>query len=333
MDKLNFAHAITRLRVLETRLLDRIKLERLIDSQNAESAFKILLDNNYGDQAGAALRADDYEILLGDELKKLYKLMKEVSPEKRLVEMMCLRYDYHNVKVLLKAKALNKDLDNLLAPISTVPTQKLKEYISSENYRDLSPIMAKAILEVEAEFKKNEDPQDIDILLDKYMYLDIMDKANAIGDPFIKDFYIDTIDFINIKTFLRVKKQNKDRFFLNKVLIQGGKLQSSLFTSLINEHVETLAAKLSHTDYHELFKRGIEDYERTMKINVLEKEMDNFLMEYIKKGKFVSFGIEPLMGYMIAKETEIRNVRIIMVGKVNNISPAVIRERMRDIYV
>jgi len=35
----------------------------------------------------------------------------------------------------------------------------------------------------------------------------------------------------------------------------------------------------------------------------------------------------------MAKETEIKNARIIMVGKINNISNDVIRERLRESYV
>ena len=34
-----------------------------------------------------------------------------------------------------------------------------------------------------------------------------------------------------------------------------------------------------------------------------------------------------------AKETEIKIIRIIMVGKLNNIPAEVVRERLRDIYV
>ena len=42
---------------------------------------------------------------------------------------------------------------------------------------------------------------------------------------------------------------------------------------------------------------------------------------------------EPLLAYIYAKETEIKVIRIIMVGKLNNIAEEVIRERLRDIYV
>ena len=56
-------------------------------------------------------------------------------------------------------------------------------------------------------------------------------------------------------------------------------------------------------------------------------------MDMMREAKFIPFGVEPLLAYIYAKETEIKVVRIIMVGKLNNISGEVIRERLRDIYV
>jgi V/A-type H+-transporting ATPase subunit C len=44
-------------------------------------------------------------------------------------------------------------------------------------------------------------------------------------------------------------------------------------------------------------------------------------------------GVEPFIAYLFAKETEIRNVRIIMTGKINRLNDDLIRERLRLGYV
>ena len=46
-----------------------------------------------------------------------------------------------------------------------------------------------------------------------------------------------------------------------------------------------------------------------------------------------SFGTEPLMAYFIAKETEIKNLRILKVCKECNTNKETIMERMRKLYV
>lgn len=333
MDKLKFAQAATRLRVLETKLLDRIKLDRMIDSPNAENALKILVDNNYSGPIKSDIRPEDFETLLTEELEKLYSLMYEISPEKLLIDIMSIRYDYHNIKVLLKAKALNKDLDYLLIHVGTISVAILKEAIMAEEYKELSPEIREAIEKAELAFENTNDPQYIDMVIDTCLYKDMVEKAEALGDPYVIEYLKTTIDFINIKTFIRIKKQNKDRNFLGEVLIKGGKIEDDIFYNLLSEPIENLGIVLSRTKYDSILKEGLDEYAKTKKINFLEKQMDNFLMEYTKVGKYITFGVEPIFSYLIAKETEIKNVRIIMVGKINNITPKGIRERMRDIYV
>ena len=46
-----------------------------------------------------------------------------------------------------------------------------------------------------------------------------------------------------------------------------------------------------------------------------------------------AFGISPLIAYILARETEIKAVRIILSGKHNNLPQETIRERLREMYV
>ena len=56
-------------------------------------------------------------------------------------------------------------------------------------------------------------------------------------------------------------------------------------------------------------------------------------MSHIEKAKYKSFGIEPLIAFYIAKDAEIKNVRIILSCKHNELPPQTIRERVRKLYV
>lgn len=331
MDKIQFIQATTRLRVLETRLLDRIKLDRMIDSPSSENALKILQDSNYGSGVNVQ-KPQEFESLLGEELKQLYSLMYEICPLKELVDMLAVRYDYHNIKVLLKAKALDKDFDNLLASVQTVPVTKIKEYLEGEKV-ELPAAMKEAIDRARDVYSKDQDPQQIDIMMDRYMYQDILERAKLIGDPYAIDYFKTVIDFNNIKTFLRVRKQNKSRPFLMEALLDGGFIDKNDIIPLSEEPLEQLANKMPGKRYDDLFSKGVDEFRVQGNITGLERQMENYLMNYIKKGKYVTFGIEPLFSFLFAKETEIKNVRIIMVGKINNIASSLIRERLREIYV
>lgn len=49
--------------------------------------------------------------------------------------------------------------------------------------------------------------------------------------------------------------------------------------------------------------------------------------------KYKALTIEPLVAYVYAKETEIKNIRMILTGKINQVEPKNIKERLRDSYV
>ena len=102
MDKMQFTQVIPRLRVLETRLLDKTKLDRMIDSNSAEDALKVLQETEYANVMSNVKRPEDYEEILSAELKRIYHEMYDMSPSKELIDLMGIRYDYHNLKVIIK---------------------------------------------------------------------------------------------------------------------------------------------------------------------------------------------------------------------------------------
>ncbi|NLZ49679.1 MAG: V-type ATP synthase subunit C [Clostridiales bacterium] len=333
MNNMVFTSVIPRLRVLETRLLDRSKLDRMIDSNSPLDAVKVLQESEYAAHMSHVKRAEDYEEMLSSELKRIYKLMYEISPEKSVVDVMSVRYDYHNIKVLLKAKALKQDFSHLLLPIGMVEVDKLKAAVLNESYSDLPQTMRSAIEEIERDFINTKDPQRIDIIADRYMFKHMLDIAIGIENRFVEKYVKSLIDLTNVKSLIRVKKQNKDRKFLEEVLIEGGNTDKDNFISLLMDNIETIAGKLSYVDYIEPLRLGVEDYIKTGSLNGLEKFTDDYIVKIMKDAKYVSFGPEPLIAYIFAKENEIKLIRMIMVGKINGMDAGVIRERLRDNYV
>ena len=333
MDAMQFTQVIPRLRVLETRLLDKAKIDRMIDSSSGEDAMKVLQETEYANVMSEVKRAEDYEIILSEELKRIYAEMYSMSPSKELIDIMGIKYDYHNIKVILKGMFLNKDLSELLIPVGVIEPSKLKSSIENRNLNELKNAMAKAVEEAIKDFEDKKDPQRIDVILDKYMFEEMKIIAKNLKDAFVEKYVKALIDLTNVKTLLRVKKQNKGRDFLLSVAIDGGSIDKEALALLLNDAVDNIPSKLGHTNYVDVLKEGVENYSTTGSAGLLEKLVDNYIMDMMKGAKFIPFGVEPVLAYIYAKETEIKVIRIIMVGKLNNIAGEVIRERLRDIYV
>ena len=67
--------------------------------------------------------------------------------------------------------------------------------------------------------------------------------------------------------------------------------------------------------------------------SAFERWCDNRMIETMKPQKYQTFSVGPLAAYIIARENEIKTVRIILTGKQNDFPEEAIRERIREMYV
>ena len=333
MSENKYLYSVTRIRALETKLLDKAKIERMIEARNADEIIKILYETEYANSISEMKSVEDYESVLSKELSNTYKLLSEISPVPELTNLFQLRYDIHNLKTLLKSSYLDEENDELLSEIGTIPVQQLKGMVKDKNFVDLDPVLRKCVEEVVGEFTVNPDPQLIDVALDKGLYNLMYKVARDNKSSFLTDYISAQIDLINIKSLVRVKSMGYGREFLKKVILDNGKLDYAFFSDIFDESLETLIDRLAYKDYGKVVEEGITNYIKTKSLTKFEKLSDDFIFELAKKGKFVAFGIEPLIGYLMAKENETKIIRMIMVGKINEIPNELIRERLRDVYV
>ena len=178
MDSMQFLQLIPRIRVYEKKLLDKAQIERMIDANTSEGALKVLQETEYAAFMNEVRRPDDYEILLSNELVRLYKTMYEASPLKEIIDVMALKYDYHNIKVLVKGKILDKDFSQMLIPVGMVGVNDLKSAINGEDFGRLPKKMEECLRKIFEKFEETNDPQFIDLIADQYLYAHIHEIAN-----------------------------------------------------------------------------------------------------------------------------------------------------------
>ncbi len=330
----NYAYAIGRIRVIEKRLLDKAKFDRMIDSKSPVEALKILFEAGYGEtSADTGDKTFEYEKLLKEEQKNLYSLLREITDESEVFDIFLLRNDYHNIKVILKSEFLGQEDGNNLLNSGTLSTSYIKTAIRERNFEDLAITMREAIEECIDTFNRIHDPQQVDLILDKACFWHMSELADRIGHYFIKDVLNIIIDLTNINIFLRLKNLNIVGEFLRKSLISGGVIDKNIFLENMESDIEGFLESIKGSPYENVCRAGIDDFIDKGSLTGFEKLADNYVINFVKKVKYKTLGIEPLIGYFIAKENELKNVRIIMVGKINNIAPDIIRERMRESYV
>lgn len=329
MDYSIFAHSIARIKAMENKLLSRAKLDSLIDARDFSDSLKMLQDTLYGEY----IASESYESGLKSALEDFYGSMYAIIPVREVIDILAVRYDGHNIKSILKGKFSGVDTSNILINAGTISTRELKEMIFEENYKNMPETLVKTVQSAVATFNQSGDPQDIDLIVDKGMFEYAMDIAEKTKYDYLVEFTRFNIDISNLKTFVRIKAQDRSIEFLDKVFINGGTLKYNQFASHINESLERFADKLSYTGFSKWSDRGIAEYIRNGDLGSIDRFGDNYMLDHIKKAKYISLGTEPIIAYIMARENEIRALRIILTGKKSNVHPEKIRERMRDVYV
>ncbi len=330
---IDYAYATARIKVMEKHMIGSNRIERMIDAKTPADALKVLYDAGYGNSQVELADICDYEILLKEEISKVYTLLKEISPENEPVDVFLQRNDYHNAKVIIKGEYSGQDYEKILLEPSLIDKKKLIEMIREHEISDMPCIMRNAVEECIDDLNRTGDPQIVDILLDKAMYGQMVEFCRIYKSDFLKRLIAVMIDLANIRMFLRIREMKKNSDYLKKTFIAGGNLDNKRFIKNYDEPVEKTIEEIKYTKYGKVFEEGVSSFIHTNSLSEIERLFDNFMIEHIKKYRYVSVGLEPLVCYLIAKENEIRNIRIIMSGKKGDIPDDVIRRRLRDSYV
>ena len=117
-------------------------------------------------------------------------------------------------------------------------------------------------------------------------------------------------DLVNIQTFVRLKRIGKPFAFFEQVFVAGG-MPSGFYETFYPKPLAEFLAALGSTLYSALSDLGGSGFTMTE----LERKTDEILGNYLKKLRRVPFGPEVPVAYLLSKESEIKNIRIVMSGK------------------
>lgn len=324
---------IPKIRVYEKRLIDNVKFNRMLDLENIDEVLKFLSETVYGENISDDINICNYEQVLSLEFGRLFNSLKDIFDNKELINIFLKKYKYNNIKLMLKAKLLNVDLGDILFNIEDFDNEFIYTAIKTENYSSLPDEIGDLVKKVLKDFEENKDPQRIDILIDKIMFGELLKESKNINSDFLTKYIQILIDVFNVKTLFRIKKLNLNRALFDDVIVSGGNIALSNLKMIFSEPKENILNRFLMTNMYKYIKEGLENYVNSDDLNILDKELDDYLMEYLKNAKIITTGLAPIIGYINAKENEIKNIRIVLVGKINNVDSDSIKRRLRKNYV
>ena len=316
--------AIGNLRARENRLLKAGDLNQLSAAKNTEELAKMLVDRGIG-----ATDTADVPKLLSEETEKLWKYVTENAPDMSAFEPFLYENDFHNYKAVLKGVVRSREYGSLLILPATVETSALERAVKEKRFDLLPEFMRSAAEEAYSVFTKTGDSQLADCIIDAGLMTAQLEKAKKIGNPVILKLITVIVFYNNIKAALRGAKANKSAAFLETALTETGVVSKKAMISAALVGEEKLLELISKAT--ELGGAEVAEAYRSSPAE-LEKFAEDRIINTAKQCKFITVGIEPIIGYMLARKAEITDLRIIYSGIKTGQPTEKTRERLRELY-
>jgi V/A-type H+-transporting ATPase subunit C len=151
--------------------------------------------------------------------------------------------------------------------------------------------------------------------------------------PFITDYLRHKIDLGNLKIFCRAKYMELTLDKLEALLRKGGFLDVNILLERFDLSYGEIGESLQASAYHPVWILATDELVENETFIALEREFENFLMNYLRKAKYIVFGPEPVFAYALARKRELQLLRLLGVGKLNQIPEEMLKQRMSETYV
>ena len=317
-------------RAMENSLLTQEQFEQLITARSYDEEVKLLQSFGYSELEPKHPEAIDADLTLvrAEALEELGAAL----PNPGVLDVFRIKYDYHNIKAMLKAEVMNVSPGAMLADLGRVSVEELFVAQRENDGSNLPGLLASAVYVGREVLSKTRDPQLFDVAVDKWYFRDLLETAERSGSAFLTGYVRLQIDAANLRTLVRTLRMGKNEDFLRGVLFKGGEITPDELLQISAARGAGLAELFAPTALADAAAEGAKLL-REGALTAFEKKCDDAQTAYLDRARLIPFGEEPVLAYLAARETEYTNLRIVLMGRMAGVPADVIRSRLRAGYV
>ncbi len=307
---------------------------------------KFLQDSNYKKEINTLAteysEADLLELALNRNLAESFKKLIRISPYELglLIREYVKRKDIDDIKTIVRGKFTNADEKLVASSITAAGTlsydfllsllkkESIEEILKNNRLVDFSLLMDGL-----KDLTKKNKLVGIENALDKYYHTHLIQFSRILPKEgaLFRNFLLKEVEILNILTLLRLKKAKLGKEIVKDFIIpSGSKLKDSKIINLASfDDLEEISKELERTEYRNAIKKGIEEFKKTGSLIMLETELYKYLLS--QSTLFMHqhpLSIDVILGYMFAKDIEVRNLKIIVKGKQLGLSEEFIESQL-----
>jgi len=323
----SYIYSSSRIKALEKGLLTEADMDNLLSAKTKGDAMRVLKET----PLSAYVSGDDLNSLrksLDKNLVEVKRLIDNISPVPNLMDFWWFRYDFHNLRVLLRMKKLGlsiADVEPFLSRLGKYTPEEINEHINLGTLERLE-IGLKNTYESALRTLDDQGLVEAEMVIDKGYFSLAKEAVDRLDLDLLKKVLVLEIDLHNLKSRLRTltvnRGENHDWF------IEGGS-----FDYFEIETKELALARLSTYKDEKFWKEAIELYLSSDHSTLIDVKCDELLLRMISEWSHDMFSPVSLLAYFLKQKNMALNVQAIMANKENGQNEEVIRQQLRNIYV
>ena len=242
----------------------------------------------------------------------------------RMVATYLTKWDFENLKAILRGKNYGLTLDDIredLVPAGSLNIDDLEKIISAPSIEDaLAYFKSKTGLSVSDEalaaYKEEGVLTKIEDEISKGYYKSVLasiegrDRATSIFRNYVK--YV--IDAKNVETLLKLKVENVPGENISEFFIPGGyEVNQKIFSQIAA--ASDFQSALNETQSLKIYSELKDSLSQNATIMEVVNEIDKYKIKLANQvAHMYPLSVIPVVEYMIHKEMEVRNIRMIAHG-------------------
>ncbi len=323
MHETEYAYAVARVRANELTLLSATDIEQIIEAEDYKQAMRRLSENGWGDIDSVT----DYSKYLEDYRMKTWNLLVEIMEDIHELDALVIRNDMQNLKAALKCIISQHDPKELMVSPTVFNTEDILKAVDERMFEALPDCMQDVAAEAYDILTRTQNGQLADAVLDRRTLELILIYAEKSRSEMLIKLSEYICATANIKIALRCANTGKSKDFIETSIGECKTLDKQSLVEAACEGKDALFEYITGTEYGD----AVDMLEKST--SAFEKWCDDLIMDCILPAKYKAFSVDPMVAYYLAKDAEIKTVRIILSAKLNHLPSEIIRERVRALYV
>lgn len=342
-----YAYINAKIRGMRSKLLPSSTMDSLVGAGNFETLIRLLESTYYkaviSRIPARELSPESLDRVFSQDFMERFETVISFAPggSKNLLDSMKKKFEAATLKTLIRAKVAKVEIDRAMRyaiPVGAFTEDVCRRLLGTKDIREFAgeipePDLRRAVGGALFEYEKLNATFPLEAAVDQQVYGELWRDVNQLkgtDKPSGQKLIGTEIDAINTRSVLRSKVLELEpeyaRSYLLKVTyrLRHKDLKEALEAESVSDAVKQLAIH----QYRKVMMIALQKYMKDKSLAAFELALDGLRAEASKKISYTRspFQVGTILSFLNLKWFEIRNLKAIVTGKVDGLSPGHIRE-------